>query len=419
MLILASSCARESVESADMQGKQISFKTALGKQTRAEEFTYWTSTAGENSFPIKAYKTGTADAAYINDILSYDGTDWTYVTPKDQPGYDLTYYAWYPTAIATDAEFAGDGTGATLEYEVAGTAAAQEDLIAATTHSGLPAINLEFDHILSQINFAIQGVEEVAVMIEDIKVNGVKGSGTYTFGGDWGSLVAAAAPYAYVPVATAGDASDYTTDGSDAMLYLGNGGGTYDNDNALMLLPQTFAAAADGNFSFDFTLTDVNNGTLQDSGSFVVNFCDLNIAEWEAGTRYLYIIDFTDYLVGGKIRFTVTVNPWIPDASDEAQVVYAADATQLSIEAAIATQDADNALAGMIAYPIWVPADLTASVALANFNGLNTNFAIGDVVKIYFPSAAGIANLTLEPGSDMEAAWTLDNSANPVTLTKK
>ena len=409
LLFALTNCSKESIETGDSQN-QIKIQSFLGKQTKATEFSYWNVL---DKFPVEAYKTsdGTSFDSWDLEYISASPNEWSYGTPVNQPGYSLTYFAWYPETIATFSS-SGNPVVATLGYIVETDPADQEDLIAATTISSFPLVPLEFNHILSQVNFAVQGVQDLKVKIENIVVN-VNGKATYTFGGGWAGHNTSDA-YAYTPVG-ASETDGLNTD----VLYMGNGNGAYANANALMLLPQTFVAGG-GNFTFDFTLTDRINDIVEGTGSVTVDLSELTTG-WVMGRRYLYVIDFTDYLAGGPIVFTVTVNPWADaDASNIAQPVIVADATQLSIEAAIATQNAAKGVdAGLTVFPIWVPTDLTTTVELENYAPATNNFVTGDVIRINFPSAAGIANLNLTLSSDMDANWTLNKTANPVTLTKK
>lgn len=96
-------------------------------------------------------------------------------------------------------------------------------------------------------------------------------------------------------------------------------------DNSLMLLPQTLTDNA--KVTFKYQITDVDNtyvvGGPNDSdwetGEFKLNFKTGDIigehymGKWEQNFRYVYLIDFTDFLDGNALTFNVDVEmyPWV------------------------------------------------------------------------------------------------------------
>ena len=320
LLFLVTSCTNDIIESKNDKENKIVFNAAVGKQTltRATEFSYW---ANGGTFPVRVHQTNAPSTTPIHNwTLTYNsaGPSWSYGPLVNQPGYSLTYYAYYPTSNVS--AVSTTGLAGTFAYAVQATAATQEDLIAATASTISENVTLQFNHILSQINFAIQGIEHVKIEVTNIKVNGVKGAGTYTYDltnatlGSWGTYTGGAVNYAYAPHA----AGLMPTSGTDnKILYLGNtgkigvaNGENNTRNNALMLLPQTFVAATGGNFTFDFVIKDLSDVTLFSDTDVVVYFGDLTPSTWTLGKRYLYLIDFSDYVLGGPIVFTVNVNNW-------------------------------------------------------------------------------------------------------------
>ncbi len=315
LAMLATSCANEKVESAGDSKSVIAFKAATGKQTlsRAQELTLTALQA--KTIDVEAYEKDNALATLYRAFeLTYNiGTDkWSYTTPEFHPTYDLVYYSAVPTQTLT-----ADGTGASFDYEV-NAVASQEDLIAATTTTskGTAAsatANLVYKHLLSQVNFAVKGLADVKIIITDIELNDVQNSGTYTFGtpGAW-ALDGATDDYVYEPAG-----NNYTA-GTTDIVYFGNDGdvlGHNTNDNALMLMPQTFAGVTPGSGSFTFhyqmlNTAGANIGEEIGKGDVEVFFGDpaLSLNGWEAGKRYLYTLNFQapDY-----ITFTVDMDPWV------------------------------------------------------------------------------------------------------------
>lgn len=102
--------------------------------------------------------------------------------------------------------------------------------------------------------------------------------------------------------------------------------------NSLMLMPQDFATDIDGNskVTFEYIIQDVSDAYVAGSasawekGEFKLNFKTgveptpsepdnkYYLAKWEQNFRYLYLIDFTDFLDGSALTFTVDVEayPW-------------------------------------------------------------------------------------------------------------
>lgn len=293
--VLASGCARETVESKS--DKQTKFTTVVGKQTRASEFIYWNQ---NDQITVWAFGVG-GTALFKEFTLTFGGggfDDWDYGTPVPQPGVPLVFYSFYPEDNVTETL---DGTSGSLAYVVQDEAN-QEDLIAttATTDSHLVALN--FEHLLSQINFAIMGIDSVQVEVTNITLSGIADAGTYTFGSGWDTPTGNAT-YVY----TAAGAE--MTDGTSAILCLGNRGGgdpaNNANDNALMLMPQQFDTASVSFVSFDYEIFDMDDVSLE-SGSESIDLSTLGTTLWDAGKRYIYVIDFS----GDDIIFYITVSPW-------------------------------------------------------------------------------------------------------------
>ncbi len=436
LAFLATSCAKETVEVAGGNDGKISFKTALGKQSRAAEFTYWTSAAGYNKLNVWGYATGGTEVVFDNTELTFDGSAWSYTTPVDQPGYSVTYYSVYAAdvdgkGVTPPAYVTKDGTGATFEYTVKPTPATsagpdtQEDLIAATISTPLAAVPLQFNHLLSQVNFAIQGVKNVQVKITNLKVKDVKSKATYTFGSTtgWGTRTLNA-NYDYYPLT----GSNITDGLATTIQPMGNYGGPLSsaNKNALMLMPQTFAVAGDGNFSFDYELyafgATIGTDDALATGSTTANLNDFTIATWDMSKRYVYVIDFTDYFKSGKIAFTVTVNPWTDaEETDNSinQTLTVANATAASIEGAITTLNtAKLANGNLTVFPISLPAvgvDKATAITLLGTSDFYA-FNAGDEIRINCQNANTTIVETIPAG--FTNYWTIEKSGFVYTLTR-
>lgn len=427
LLLVATSCINETTESPNGD-KELKFRTALGKQTvtRATEFTNSSWTDGTH-LVVYSYLTGSATAYNEFDLVYAAGTtSWSYTPPVMSTGVPLRYYSWYP---ATNATFvaAADVTATTLsfDYEVQAVNS-QEDLIAAAVTTDQPDVTLGFKHILSQVNFGIVNTFGMAIEIDDesIMLTGVKDKGTYTFNGassGWSDLDGAT-EYIYAPVS---GKNKTTGTESTPITYMGNEGGSgYNaNTNALMLMPQTFEAAADGTLSFKFFLItkDENGDDVRipesDFETATVNLCDFDTTTWAPGKRYLYLFDFNSYLVTGEITFRVTVADWEDDDDNTvAETLQVADVSLQSIEAAIAKHSAANEAgktaspaATLKTFPIAVPGDIE-DMTLTLIQGFDTD----DKIVIAFKDNANATKFDV----DLDAGnWTAATDGRFVTLT--
>lgn len=441
LLIVATSCEEERIET-NQDRKNISFGMAVGKQTisKAKEFKYWEI---EENFKVYSYVPA-VEGVFQEFTLTYEGksdlTDIWKVNPDKikQPGFDLSYFAYYPEDYVDSYKYDPAEKKATFDYTVPVEKGEDDedkqfDLIAATKTTNLEIVSLTFYHLLSQVNFALQGMENVQITLTDISVNGVYSTGTYTFGEDGGSWADAgtAVDYGYTPVE-----GTNATDGENTNIsYLGNGGtDNYANTNALMLLPQDFATVNTGaTISFSYELKDMSGKELS-TGSTEAYLSDFTTAEWKMGKRYLYLIDFTSYLESGYISFSVTVNEWEEGSiavNPVAQTLEVAQPNVLSIEAAIALhkgfnvgakytpENEDEEVDVLKIFPISLNIAPTTNITITN---IPDGFDDGDVIKIYCKTNAGAQFIKIDNG--LESDWELatpeekEGGGTVVTLTK-
>jgi hypothetical protein len=428
LLLGAASCAKETGESL-VTKEGVSFKAALGKQTRATETTLATLITDNAQLDVYAYRVGDTDLEFGDPFeLTYDATkaEWTYSPVRYQPGMPLRYYSLYPSQGAPATTTGLTASDYALTYTIKGT---QEDLIAAyVPATDLEVITLTYNHLLSQVNFAVQGLEDVKIVVSDMEVDKVMDTNTYTFSSaTWSGTPSQSAgfvAYAYTPVTAS--LTTLAAGTSTDIVYLGNGGGTNTYDNALMLMPQEFdpaKAGSDGIFSFTYSIDLDTNGdgtfdkNLATSKSVEVNFSDFQTVEWEAGKRYVYVIDFSSYVAGGPITFKVDVTDWedgTTPATEIAQTVQVAQMTTTDIRKAIELQAAAKAAnSALTVFPISIEGSATAKI---NFI---YGFATGDKIRLEFVDQAAADKLTIGD-LKMLSGWTVDeatNTDNIVVLT--
>ena len=327
--LLVTSCAQETIETKTSDGNHLSYGIATGKQTagtRATEVDISDLEAAAG-FKVEAVNfNGTGTFANRTYTLTKTGASstamglWVYNggTPVLHPNGTLDHYSTYPSALASQTNYTAGNL--TFDYEVPASHSAQEDLIAAsyqtTNATAVTATaNLTFKHLLSQINFAVVGLDGYRITITDIKLNNIRSKGTFTFDtasttpgatypGTWSNQTTSAS-YSYVINGT----NTVTSNGPAVIFGDGVKGGG--RNNALMLLPQSVSGR---NFTFDYTMEyDAGGGSYLpfDSGSVTVNLNSLGSSaptEWVAGKRYLYTIYFETPII---IRYEVdVVSPW-------------------------------------------------------------------------------------------------------------
>lgn len=325
-------------------------------------------------YAYKGAQNGTK-TVYFDETLTYgtpDAGKWNTSKPRFlTESTPLQFYAYYaPRATQTDPIVGatynpipeGDlstNTYPTLDYIIQNTITDKTpDLIAAgiNDHQG-PKVTIPFRHILSQINFGVKGYYGAKIEIKNIQIMRVNSEAKFTFDpATWNwSGQKTAADYIYPFATDATDKNQFTTPGqattladeSTYLYILGDGGnwgpGEYPTTwyvksdgttvqgnavtpnenpkNSLILMPQSFTSVTDmtkAYVTFDYSIRDLDNnyiiGSLNapEKGKFTLNMGANGIQEWKPNLRYVYVIDFTDYLDSKALSFTVSVEeqPW-------------------------------------------------------------------------------------------------------------
>jgi hypothetical protein len=395
LLLGIASCAKETVESAKDGKGAMSFEAAMKKQkqTRVKETTIASLQADAGAqLDVLAYRAGENTQWGSTFVLKYDSgaNEWGYGTPVYQPGFMLRYYSVYPTTSLTTPTAGTDDY--TFGYTVNDVVASQQDLIGAYVPATIDSdIKLQYNHLLSQVNFAAQAIQDVKIVISNLALVKIGNTATYSFkgtgaGAAWGTVTGEGNyTYSLDPTALGTLAGGQ----SSAVVALGDGG---DKANALMLMPQTFTAATDGSdyFTFDYVVTiDSNNDDdfedapvdVVKSGAAKVLFGDFQPNTWVAGKRYLYVIDFTPLLTGGPIKFTVDVTAWndATTTNNVAETIEVADVNEHSLGAAInLLSEAKANDANLTVFPITIPGTIATGFTVPTIYG----FAAGDVIRI-------------------------------------
>lgn len=256
-------------------------------------------------------------------------------------------------------------------YTVADNSALQEDLIAGITEVAPKKtdITLGMRHILSQVNFGTVGYRGAKIQIQNIVIEGVGNKATFTYGdkneypiGKWSTPTDKVATYPYYNYKNEAEKVSNDKNNQHELVgakvisgdkyIFGDGGNAgpgkentwyptsesngawkslAENDprtttikNSLMLLPQLLTETA--KVTFEYKITDVDGNFVAGAGSattwaegefsldFKTNTGDDKYykGEWEQNYRYVYLIDFTDFLDGIALTFKVNVDmyPW-------------------------------------------------------------------------------------------------------------
>lgn len=352
-LAALASCSND--ETVDVnQGSGIRMKAFLNKATtRATEMTpAGISKAG--GFKVHAYCANNAGFNFTDVFKNANGgADWTSDNKHYWPGdnSEMEFFAYAPSATGA----AADGKSIP-NYTISATSAKDQTDLVVGYNKGTKEANeqngleMNFRHALSQVVVKAKNSNTTNMKVEviGVKVGYVNSKGTLamptTATLNDGSLLPSASWTGHADILsyTAGSADRTTAvggtvvelDDSDKDLQFGEGG--------FMLLPQTQekwggVGAADGAYLAVLCRISQNDGT----GKFNLLYpkpADVAAGEnygysavpvkmeWEPGKKYTYTLDFFgnggggqvdpekpgggDEIVGGPIKFTVTVDNW-------------------------------------------------------------------------------------------------------------
>lgn len=295
------SCVAERMAETD----ELRFNATNSTMTRAAEVTTETLQVASQTeaLHVVSYE---VDGAYFGAFdLIYAAGAWSYGDVIYHPCAEAVHYSSYPWQ---------EGTVAATSYNFNYVASGDEDLLAGVAHSFAVDGNatLTYNHILSQINFAIVAPNGTEVEIADVVVKGIRSSSTFTLladnTGDW-AVPTGSADYDYVDISTLTATHE---SGEKVSAPAGSG---------LMLMPQTFAAKVDGTVEFEYSIWQGNHGgsghNLIKSDIATIPFCDFEVTTWEPGKKYCYVIRFDKQTgdIEGLTYSDVVVTPW-PDEQD-------------------------------------------------------------------------------------------------------
>lgn len=294
----------EEIEKAGEKA-EINFGTVVKAGTKAAI----TETDNFATFTVRAYKTEdkmvaapALSSVFMNDLLverTLPNTEWIHTGTFYWPlsGY-VQFFATSPKqALKVTTGYP------TFDYTIA-TADKQVDLVAANVIDAEKtenAVDLAFQHLLTQINFSIKGdTEDFTYTVTKLELKGAKDKSTFTFDGSntigsWGTPTVSAANVSYIydeasvtvaPVKDLDLKSDFET-----------------TDNALfMLMPQTLT---DVTLEITYSAAPTSDLTAKTfDGVKTVNLT----GAWEMGKSIRYTLKLTSD--AADITFNPSVSGW-------------------------------------------------------------------------------------------------------------
>lgn len=333
--VLSASCTKNSIDKQDTSSSQakINFTTVTGRNTKApiNGTTYKTTDPAFGVFcyvlPSGTWASSSASAqTYMDNVqICYVSADkiWepanTYYWPLSG---SLTFVGYSPFGCAGTVSYAPATKALKVQdFTVKASAAAQEDLMWATTNPDLTAnqstytselgtsdlrgVNEVFHHALSQVKFNVRkaaGLEDYTVTVNSITFD-AHSKGTLIVTADSPAWSAQAKQTGFVY--DTGGADVEAPDSSEEFAPFGS---------ANMPVPQALSATVQ---TFDITYS-LSKGSV-DLGSKTLSGVDLlgtEVTEWLPNTIYNYniVIDLE------KIYFNPTVVEWTPDTPQEINV---------------------------------------------------------------------------------------------------
>lgn len=294
-----SSCSRDVVQDIN-RGNAIEFRTSTS--TRATEINSLNDLSG-----IVATAYNESGSVYFSGVTFAKSTSSTYTSSESYywPNDDSNLYFYsYGPEINNPAEFSS--ANKTLSYEPAAAVSNQIDLLAAvgSGKNGDESVQLDFKHILSQINISakIDSSSPYTYKVKGVRIGNAVSSGTYTY-----QNVAEGETPTNDSWAGGNDLTNYTikyenaiTLNASSQSLMGEG-----DEGCAMVIPQSGNAwqptVSDDTGRYIAVLVNIKSGNtpvlptaLSESGEDLYAWVAIPIdTNWDMNTCYNYTIDFT------------------------------------------------------------------------------------------------------------------------------
>ncbi len=297
-------CSQNEEFDAQNQKEQIGFISVVGKSIRAAEATK--TVLEGNGFQLYAYNTGEKVmdnvqpgglTEFFKGAASHSGSAWEFGEYYWPINENVQFFGYSPANVASTTSWSNAQAYPSFEYTVK-EVNAQEDLLAAavydkckTPEKTMGSVNLLFNHILTQINFAVQGKETgFKYTVNSITLKDVPNKGKYTFTdaeGSWEILDGSTNKADYIYGATSyGEITDTGT----SVLEGSNLG--------LMLLPSSDVKAI--KVEVAYSTLNITSGKVAFNGTKNVTLK----GAWGVGKKILYTLA----LPSGAEQLTFTAN---------------------------------------------------------------------------------------------------------------
>lgn len=326
-LMLATSCNQEDLQQGKYSSKEISPNVSMGLKTTGSRATE-TTISNLGSFTMSAFKYGEANYMNAIEYTSNEGNMWSTSAGKfywPQEG-DLYFYAYAPVVPGLGGSYSINKDCQKLNaFTPNSTAATQKDFIYAKSkgnakQNGSTGVDLDFQHGLSEITISARNANAAyTVEVSGVKIGNVINKGSFTFP----SLSGSAASWALSQ--DVADKANYSTTWNNPVKLGSNASNLDDNNVPFMLIPQQLIKSSkvtDNSYiALKVKITMQGGAVVYNDWAYVG--IDTN---WEMGTKYVYMLDFTDgvgqkedgtlILSNKEITANVTITPWNDQSED-------------------------------------------------------------------------------------------------------
>lgn len=318
--IAATACTK-TFEAVQTQGSSVGFGTWANVLTKARTAGSSTFASGDD-FNVYGFKTISAanTTVFNGDVVSYDGTDWTYTNLRfwDPNASSYTFYAVSPAGLVATAN-AQTGAFTSSSVTFAGN---DNDVLVADKKAVANAdfnnpVNLSFNHIASLVDFKVKKHSEIAaatVAVTSFQISNIDNTGTFSVADTYATSnhpdvtwnATARGTYSNTSGVTsvATLPSNVSTDGSDFLI------------NHLVAMPQTFRTAENKQtVTIEYTITS-GGDTITNTATFDLKTFDnvddkdnedTIIGGWDGGKHYTFYITIN----ANAITFTASIADWL------------------------------------------------------------------------------------------------------------
>ncbi len=317
--LLAAACAK-TYEVKETSLPEIGFTSWANTLTKARTAGSSTFANGDN-FNVYGFKTISAanTTVFDGDVVSYDGTDWTYSGLRfwDPNATSYTFYAVSPSGMLANADAeSGEFTSNSITF------AGNDNDVLVADKKVIPQANfgdeveLSFNHIASLVDFKVKKHSEIAaatVAVTSFQISNIDNVGTFSVNDaytsnhpvvTWNPTARGAYSNTSGVTSVATLPSNIGTDGSDFLI------------NHLVAMPQTFRT--DSNIqtvTIEYSITS-GGDTIANTATFNLKTFDnvddkdnedTLIGGWEGGKHYTFYITIN----ANAIVFTASITDWV------------------------------------------------------------------------------------------------------------